>query len=318
MVANSARWWAIGGIVFLCCTAPGYHASLAAREKADPAKLQPVPDGSVDALPAEPLPSLDHDSPLPSSPRADHRGNTGYATGAPSGSGDGDFRQGTYGRSGCGEGCGQSGYGQNSCGQGGCGHSDCGENSCWGGCCQCGSSDRLWVQTDYMMWWEKGVRIQPLLTTSPADTAKADAGVPGLDSTTVLFGDRRVDGGTRSGFRVSGGYWINCCQTVALVGDYFDSGGQSTDFFASGNSAGNPIIARPFVNVSTGNAVPSSQFVSFPGLVTGSVNVHTDDYFQSAGASLRQHTLLGIVRRRWRRRPLLSAGLFRRLSLLPP
>ena len=55
--------------------------------------------------------------------------------------------------------------------------------------------DRFWVGMDYLAWSVKGDRLPPLVTTSPAGTPLAQAGVLGPPGTTVLFGDSSVNGG---------------------------------------------------------------------------------------------------------------------------
>ncbi len=54
--------------------------------------------------------------------------------------------------------------------------------------------------------------------------------------------------------------------------------------FQSGFSTGDPILARPFFDVQ--NNLQASELVAFPGVVSGSVDVATKDYFQSAGAAI--------------------------------
>jgi len=58
---------------------------------------------------------------------------------------------------------------------------------------------QFWVEMEYLAWSVKGDRLPPLVTTSPAGTPQAQAGILGPPSTTVLFGDSSVNGGWRSG-----------------------------------------------------------------------------------------------------------------------
>ena len=171
-------------------------------------------------------------------------------------------------------------------GGGPCGYGD--DGACWGGWCLCGPPGQFWLHADYMVWWTKGAHLPPLVTTSPPGTPPDQAGVLGADHTSILFGDSLVNGGSRSGFRVAGGGWLNPCRTCALQGDYFDSGLRSTDFF-SGRSNGDPILARPFFNAETGQSAAAP--VAVADFFAGSIAVHADDYFQSAGATLRAKLL---------------------------
>src|SRR5260370_18514070 len=67
---------------------------------------------------------------------------------------------------------------------------------------------QFWVEMEYLAWSVKGDRLPPLVTTSPAGTPQAQAGILGPPSTTVLFGDSSVNGDWRSGGRLSAGYWF--------------------------------------------------------------------------------------------------------------
>ena len=64
-------------------------------------------------------------------------------------------------------------------------------------------TDHLWFRADYLLWWTSGVRLPPLVTTSPQGTALADAGVLGKAGTTILFGDETVGTDARSGFQTN-------------------------------------------------------------------------------------------------------------------
>jgi hypothetical protein len=126
---------------------------------------------------------------------------------------------------------------------------------------------RAWVEAEYLLWWMKGAALPPLVTTSPPGTPAAQAGVLGAPGTTVLFGGTRVDDDVRSGGRFAVGCWLNDCQTIGVEADFFMLSTEGTSFAAS--SAGNPILARPFFDASTGR--PNSELIAFPGILAGSV-----------------------------------------------
>ena len=55
----------------------------------------------------------------------------------------------------------------------------------------------------------------------------------------------------RSGYRLRAGVWFDDCNTLAIVGDYFELGEDDyDDFFYAGDSGRN--TARPFFNTQTG------------------------------------------------------------------
>src|SRR5262245_36483289 len=59
------------------------------------------------------------------------------------------------------------------------------------------SGNLFWAEVDLLAWSVKGDRLPPLVTTSPAGTPFAQAGVLGLSTTSVLFGDSSVNGAWR-------------------------------------------------------------------------------------------------------------------------
>jgi hypothetical protein len=103
---------------------------------------------------------------------------------------------------------------------------------------------RIWLRAEYLLWWVEDGNVPPLVTTSP----QAALGVLGEPGTRVLFGgsDGGFDYGTRSGGRFSALFWLDPCQTCGVEGVFFFLGQGSADFAAA--SAGDPVLARPFVN----------------------------------------------------------------------
>src|ERR1043165_2093799 len=71
------------------------------------------------------------------------------------------------------------------------------------------SDGGFWIGAEYLNWTTKGDRLPALVTTSPAGTPAAQAGVLGAAGTEVLFGNESVQDSWRSGARVQGGYWFD-------------------------------------------------------------------------------------------------------------
>jgi len=168
---------------------------------------------------------------------------------------------------------------------------DCGCESCETGCGYCGggcgSCGGFWARGDYLIWWSKGNRLPPLVTTSPAGTPRSEAGVLGEPGTTVLFGDSTVSRMARSGYRITLGYWLDCCRRWGIEGDYLDTGANRANFYT--NSTGSPIVARPFYNVETGEQF--SQITAYPGVAAGCISATVSSHLQSTGIRLR-HNLM--------------------------
>jgi len=140
------------------------------------------------------------------------------------------------------------------------------------------------VQTDYLLRWTRGNSLPPLVTASPAGTARNLAGV--LPGAQILFGGSNVDGEGRHGARLAFGYWLQHDQRCAFevsVDWLGDNGG--THFAASSNGAS--FLARPFFDANL-NA-PSALLVSAPGLISGAVSSSTFTQALSASAGLRKN-----------------------------
>ncbi|MBN2474392.1 MAG: BBP7 family outer membrane beta-barrel protein [Pirellulales bacterium] len=154
-------------------------------------------------------------------------------------------------------------------------------------CCDCTQScfaqtGEFWIRADYVMWWTRGMRLPPLLTSSPVGYPP---GVWGETNTETLFGNSPVHQGGRSSARLSMGYWLDACNICALEGDYFDLGQNTSGF--SGFSLGDPVFARPYYDVTT--LRESSRVVAYPDQAVGQIQAGTSDYFESAGIRIRRY-----------------------------
>jgi Putative beta barrel porin-7 (BBP7) len=144
--------------------------------------------------------------------------------------------------------------------------------------------DCFWGSADYLFAWVRSASLPPLVTTSPAGTAQAAAGVLGQPGTAVLFGDSRVTGDMRSGVHLDLGAWLTDDHAASIEAGFLLVGSQAALFSAA--SSGTPILARPYVDVTTG--LPASQLVAFPGLAAGSVTgAFRNDNFLGANIDLQ-------------------------------
>lgn len=125
-----------------------------------------------------------------------------------------------------------------------------------------------WVTADYLVTWMKGVRVPPLLTTSPPGTARAVAGILDQPNTTTLFQGWQNEG-ARSGFRIDAGTWLFRDEGLQL-----EAGASVIESRSAGINAtsdGSRILARPFVNALTGQ--PDAILVAFPDANAGDVSI---------------------------------------------
>lgn len=188
-----------------------------------------------------------------------------------------------------------------SCDSGGCDSLGCGGGTCGGGsdCSCCGElcspeawrpcvtlclPQDGWVSFEYLGWWQDGMNLPPLVSTSSdPNVARAQAGVLGNPTTNILFGNRdalddRFDGG-----RLRFGVWLDRCHTWGLGAELFQIGSESETFVNT--STGNPILARPFFNTLTG--LEDSELVAFPNVVSGTVGVQATSELEGAGLHIR-------------------------------
>ncbi|MGO9111370.1 MAG: BBP7 family outer membrane beta-barrel protein [Thermoguttaceae bacterium] len=131
----------------------------------------------------------------------------------------------------------------------------------------CGPDGRFWASAEALLWWVQGQKLPPLVTTFPAVTPQSETGL-GDPGEVTLFGDSRANGDLRFGGRFDLGYWLDCDQTVGLEGNFFYLEGLNNSLLIGGN--GDPILARPFYDAGNNN-LPSSELISYPGLVNGTV-----------------------------------------------
>ncbi len=172
-----------------------------------------------------------------------------------------------------------------SCDECGAAGEDCGCESC--GPSEkfpCGPPGRVWVRAEYLQWWTKGMNTPPLVTTSPSDTDRLDAGVLDSPYTHILFGGDRLLKENRSGGRLRFGLWLDRCYTHGIEGDLFALENSDESFFGT-SRLGYPILARPFFNPLIG--AEDAELVGFPDVIEGDVGVEAENSFSSAGLRWR-------------------------------
>jgi hypothetical protein len=127
---------------------------------------------------------------------------------------------------------------------------------------------RFFASAEYLLWWVKDTPLPvPLLTSGTA----ASQGILASPGTTTLVGDS-IGYGPQAGGRFS----VGACGedhdwTIVATAFILETGAHS--FTASSDTAGNPVIARPFFNTTTG--MQASSLVSFPGSFAGSAAVQS-------------------------------------------
>lgn len=160
----------------------------------------------------------------------------------------------------------------------------CGGSRCLSSCSPCCVQfNDSYVGVDFLLGWRHSIRTPPLVTTSPAGTAQAVAGVrPGA---TVVYPPEPFGEDARPGARVTIGTWFDPAHCWGIEGRAFMLGDERTNFDLA--STGNPILARPFFDAAT-NA-EASRLIAFPGIVNpGSVSVTTESEIMGGDVFLRR------------------------------
>jgi hypothetical protein len=126
---------------------------------------------------------------------------------------------------------------------------------------------RWYVRAEYLALWTTGNPLPALVTTSPADTPRLDAGVLGEPGTEVLFGQEYAEDNGHQGGRLTFGYWFDDAHTRGVEAQLWAAGIAQDSLAAT--SLGDSILARPFFN--TENNLEDAELIAFPSLVRGDI-----------------------------------------------
>ena len=146
---------------------------------------------------------------------------------------------------------------------------------------------RLWVRPEYLLWWTKGFRVPPLVTTSSDTTPTSPtSGALGQAGTTILFGNELLNNDVRSAGRIGVGYWLDPCKMAAIEGSYIGFGEETSNFAA--DSTDYSVLTRPYHSL---GVLPNADWawpVSLPPLLSGNIAVNASTDFHSAEVLLRR------------------------------
>jgi hypothetical protein len=131
---------------------------------------------------------------------------------------------------------------------------------------------RFWATGEYWLAWMQGPKVPPLVTTSPSGTDRTLAGLLGVPTTSILFGDGRVSEDARNGFRIGAGSWLDADRTLGVEAGFSLLESNATVFGAA--SDGTAILARPFFSALDNSS--QSNLVAFPGSSSGSIVVRAE------------------------------------------
>jgi hypothetical protein len=129
---------------------------------------------------------------------------------------------------------------------------------------------KCWVTGEYLLWFSQS---QPTVFPFVVTSAPADGGILGSPTTTILHSTSDLGYDLASGFRVTGGWFRDDARRYGLYLSGFLMENKADTYFARSDATGQPVLARPFIDVRTG--LPSALFVSFPTFTSGQVNVYS-------------------------------------------
>ncbi|HVT28126.1 MAG TPA: BBP7 family outer membrane beta-barrel protein, partial [Lacipirellulaceae bacterium] len=137
------------------------------------------------------------------------------------------------------------------------------DNACPCDLGQCESCDddhcAGWFGAEWLRWHLDGNRLPPLVTEGPSSDPSATVARLGQSDTQIL-NEKNVNDNWRNGYRLFGGFWLDCCHTVGVGVDYFDVGDDNYNFLSRPNPT--EVIGRPFFNTQLGEE--DVEFVSVP------------------------------------------------------
>ncbi len=147
------------------------------------------------------------------------------------------------------------------------------------------SASPWWARGEVLLWFLDSYGVPPLVTTSPAGTPVAQAGVLGQPDTELLYGNQQVGGDLRLGGRMMVGRWFDPARHIGMQAEFF--GLRAPDDGVYFESTGDPILARPFFNLDPTVGAQDAQIVALDGLATGSLGINTGGRIYSVAPTLR-------------------------------
>jgi hypothetical protein len=138
---------------------------------------------------------------------------------------------------------------------------------------------KFWFRADTLVWWTKGEPApQPIVTVG--STSDAVPGALGQPGTNVVYGANNYNFGYIGGVRIETGVWLDQQHRFGVEAGYFVLIKQNRAFSDQSDAFGNPVIARPTIDVQTG--AEGAYLDSLMGQATGGVQVITHSEFQGA------------------------------------
>ncbi len=176
------------------------------------------------------------------------------------------------------------------CGQPSC-ESCCRETPSWRPCLTLCLPQDGWVSFEYLMWWQKGMALPPLVSQDIAGDGTDFGGALGPGSE-ILYGNQQVLEDSLNGGRLRLGLWLDGCHEWAVQAEFFSTNTITDSFALSSN--GNPSTGRPFLDVDgmlersllIGSQTPQGDVVD-----TGNIQIGVESQLEGTGVHFRRKLL---------------------------
>lgn len=143
------------------------------------------------------------------------------------------------------------------------------------------AASRVYLDSKFLLWFAKA---QPTLSPYATTSAPQDSGLVGRPTTTLLHSRRDLGYNVMAGFHINGGWYKDADRRYG-----FDFGGMMLErktnaFFAASDNNGIPVIARPFIDATTGS--PAVLTVAQQGLASGGLLISSSNEMFGAEANI--------------------------------
>jgi len=116
---------------------------------------------------------------------------------------------------------------------------------------------RAWFNAEYLLWWARDDKVQPIIQTFPAFLANTNPLPPG--ATSPLYPAKgEINYNALNGVRLSGGLWLDSAATFGIDGSAFTV--QQASRVAVISSPGAPILAESYFSANNGLTPTALQF----------------------------------------------------------
>ena len=140
---------------------------------------------------------------------------------------------------------------------------------------------------ELLLMFRRGDRLPALVTTGPDGDVDTAGELNQIGTEILVGGGESIFDDVTAGARFQLGTWLDSQQARSLVLRGWFAGEETFGFSQDQESL--PVIARPFLNVSDGQAAEQdTQVIAFPGQASGQISISGDSNVYGGDLSIRQ------------------------------